>query len=95
MQKVIANNIANAVTAGYKRSQVLLVDNDYEDELEAGVEDSSGQPSPAGFSVGTGSRIAGTQLDFRQGRLRHTGRAWDLAIVGDGFFQVKDPSGAI
>ena len=47
------------------------------------------------FHVGTGSRVSATRIDFRQGRLRHTGRPWDLAIVGDGFFQVKDASGAI
>ncbi len=92
---VITNNIANADTPAYKRLQVMLVDNPYEDKLEAGVEDSSGRPSPAGLSVGAGSRIAGTQVDFRQGRLRHTGREWDLAVEGEGFFQVKDPGGAI
>src|SRR5262249_40927774 len=48
-----------------------------------------------GLSVGTGSRVAGTRIDFRQGRLRHTGGMLDVAIVGEGFFQVKDASGTI
>ncbi len=93
--KVIANNIANAETPAYKRSQVLLADDDYEEEAEPGEQDAASQESPAGLSVGTGSRVAATQIDFRQGRLQRTGRQWDLAIVGDGFFQVKDASGAI
>ena len=93
--EVIANNIANADTPGYKQSHALLVDFDYRDEIEPGVQDASGEYSPDGLSVGTGSRVVGTEIDFRQGRLRHTGRQWDMAIQGDGFFQVKDPSGNI
>ena len=95
MLKVIANNIANAETPGYKSSHVLLVDDELEDEAEPGEPNASGLRSPAGLFVGTGSRISGTHIDFRQGRLRHTDRPLDLAIVGDGFFQVKDASGAI
>jgi flagellar basal-body rod protein FlgG len=93
--EAIANNIANADTPGYKRSKVLLVDDEYEEEAEPGEQDSSGNLTPAGLSIGTGSRVAGTRIDFRQGRLRRTGGMWDVAIVGEGFFQVKDESGTI
>jgi flagellar basal-body rod protein FlgG len=95
MFKVIANNIANADTPGYKRSQVLLVDDEYEEVAEPGEQDASGNFSTAGLSIGAGSRVAGTRVDFRQGRLRHTGGMFDLAIAGEGFFQIKDASGAV
>jgi flagellar basal-body rod protein FlgG len=95
MLAVIANNIANADTPGFKRSRVIIEDLGYRQEGLPGVEDSSGQYSPNGFSVGAGSQIVGTEVDFRQGRMKRTGRELDLAIEGRGFFQVKDPSGKI
>jgi len=95
MLAVIANNIANAETPGFKRSRAIVEDQGYRQEGEPGVQDSSGQYSPNGFSIGSGSQIAGTEIDFRQGKLTRTGRELDLAIEGRGFFQVKDPSGYI
>jgi flagellar basal-body rod protein FlgG len=95
MLAVIANNIANADTPGFKRSRVLVEDRGYRQEGRPGVQDSSGQYSPNGFSIGSGSQIVGTEIDFRQGSLKRTGRELDLAIDGQGFFQVKDPSGKV
>ncbi len=95
MLAVIANNIANADTPGFKRSLAIVEDLGYRQEGLPGVQDSSGNYSPDGFSIGSGSQIAGTEIDFRQGRLKWSGRELDLAIEGRGFFQVKDPSGKI
>jgi len=92
---VIANNIANAETPGFKRSRPIIEDLAYRQERLPGVQDSSGMFSPNGFSIGSGSQIAGTEIDFRQGRLKRTGRELDLAIEGRGFFQLRDPSGTI
>jgi flagellar basal-body rod protein FlgG len=92
---VIANNIANADTPGFKRSRAIVEDQGYRQESQTGVADASGQFSPSSFSVGAGSQIVGTEVDFRQGNLEETGRELDVAIEGHGFFQVKDPSGEI
>jgi flagellar basal-body rod protein FlgG len=89
---VVANNVANAETSGFKASRVIWEENDYRQDLAAGEEDSSGNRSPNSCSIGSGSRIAAVQIDFSQGRLKHTGSDLDLAIDGEGFFQVNDPS---
>jgi flagellar basal-body rod protein FlgG len=91
-QAVVANNIANAETPGYKKSWVILADNGYRHEILPGVQDASGQYTPTGVSVGSGSRIAAIQLDCRQGRLKPTGRELDIAIEGRGFIQVMNPN---
>ena len=95
MLAVIANNIANAETPGFKRSRAIVEDAGYRQEGQPGIQDSSGNYSPNGFSIGSGSQIVGTEIDFRQGKLARTGRELDLAVEGRGFFQVKDPSGRI
>lgn len=95
MLAVIANNIANAETPGFKRATVIVEDFGYRQEDVPGVQDASGLYSPNGFSIGSGSRIVGTETDFRQGSLVRTGRELDLAVEGHGLFQVKDPSGTI
>ena len=92
---VIANNIANADTPGFKRSQVVVEDLGYRQEAMPGVQDASGGMSAHGFAIGSGSQIVATEIDFRQGKLQRTGRELDLAIEGRGFFQVKDPSGNV
>jgi flagellar basal-body rod protein FlgG len=91
-QVVIANNIANADTPGFKKSKVILADNGYRHEILPGTQDCAGQYTPTGVSVGSGSRVAAIQLECRQGRLIQTGGELDLAIEGHGFFQVQNPS---
>ena len=95
MLAVVANNIANAETPGFKRSQAIVEDLGYRQEGMPGVQDPAGAMSSNGFSIGSGSQIGGTEIDFRQGKLKHTGRELDVAIEGRGFFQVKDPSGTV
>jgi flagellar basal-body rod protein FlgG len=91
-QAVIANNIANAETTAFKKSRVVLADNGYRHEILPGHQDSAGQYTPTGVSVGSGSRISAVQLDFQQGSLRQTGGELDVAIEGRGFFQVQNPT---
>ena len=92
---VLANNLANAETTAFKRSRVILEELPYRHERIPGAEDTAGQYTATGISVGTGVRVAGVQTDFAQGPLHQTGSPLDVAIEGDGFFQVADPSGDI
>ena len=60
-----------------------------------GNQDSAGQYTPTGIHVGLGVRVESVQADFAQGAFEQTNRPLDWAIVGDGLFQVTDPSGQI
>ncbi|MCA9040688.1 MAG: flagellar basal-body rod protein FlgG [Planctomycetaceae bacterium] len=88
---VIANNIANAGTTGYKKSRANFEDVFYEHFKLPGQLDASGSMTPIGKSVGLGTKVSGTQLDFTQGSLKVTDGQLDLAITGEGFFQVVNP----
>lgn len=86
---VIANNLANSNTPGYKASRVNFQDLIYQERKLPGVENQEGLRRPIGLYVGLGVKVAGTQLDFRQGAAEETGRKLDLLIDGNGFFQVE------
>jgi flagellar basal-body rod protein FlgG len=88
---VIANNLANVETTGFKRGRVNFEDLFYRHEKVPGAQDSAGQYTPTGVSIGLGSRVSGIQTEFRQGAFQTTGGWYDLAIEGNGFFQVVDP----
>jgi flagellar basal-body rod protein FlgG len=90
---VVANNLANVQTAGFKRSRVDFQDLVYETLQPAGANSAQGQEIPSGFQVGHGSRAVATQRLFMKGDLQQTGNTLDLAIEGDGFFQVQQPNG--
>ena len=90
---VVANNLANVQTAGFKRSRVDFQDLVYETLQAPGASSAQGQEIPSGFQVGHGSRAVATQRLFIKGDLQQTGNALDLAIEGDGFFQIILPSG--
>lgn len=92
---VISNNLANVQTAGFKRSRVDFQDLVYEMLQAPGASSAQGQEIPAGFQVGHGSRAVATQRLFIKGDLQQTGNSLDLAIEGDGFFQIQQPSGDI
>ncbi len=89
-RNVILNNIANANTTGFKRSRVIFADLPYEQIETSDRRDSGGQPIRKGIAVGSGVEIVATQLDHSGGSLRKTDGRFDLAIVGDGFFQIQD-----
>ncbi|MCJ7778317.1 MAG: flagellar basal-body rod protein FlgG [Sedimentisphaerales bacterium] len=95
MIDVIANNLANINTTGFKRSQINFQDLLYIKMRESGTEVSSGVKSPSGLEVGSGVRAASTIKVFTTGEFENTGRKLDIAISGDGFLQVTLPNGSI
>ncbi|MCX7982213.1 MAG: flagellar basal-body rod protein FlgG [Syntrophales bacterium] len=94
-QDVIANNLANLNTVGFKKSRANFQDMMYEVLTKAGSLSATGQQLPSGIEVGLGSRIVSTQKIFTQGDLLSTGNQLDWAIEGNGFFQVDDGQGKV
>ncbi len=92
---VIANNLANVNTTGFKRSKIEFQDLLYDTTRAAGAEQGSGTQLPTGLQVGHGSRVVATSKVFTEGELTSTGEQLDLAINGDGFFQVQMPDGTL
>ncbi len=92
---IIANNLANINTTGFKKSQVAFQDLLYIKLKDAGAEVVSGLKSPSGVEVGSGVRLAATMKVFTNGSLDNTNRKLDIAISGDGFLQVSMPNGDI
>lgn len=86
---VVANNLANINTVGFKRSRTNFEDLFYETRQEPGVRGANDEPTPHGILVGLGTKVSGTQLDFTPGTLDTSTRKLDVAIEGEGFFQVK------
>ncbi len=89
-EQVILNNIANANTPAFKRSRVLFGDLSYRQTTLPGQIDNPGRITTTGVSLGSGIGISATQVDVSQGRLKHTRQSLDLAIQGDGYFQIND-----
>ena len=87
---VIANNMANINTDGFKRDRANFEDLFYRYRPLPGSLDSTGQPTAVGTGIGLGSRVSSTQTDFQQGSFKDTGRELDVAIEGNGFYQVTD-----
>ncbi|MFM1847189.1 MAG: flagellar basal body rod protein FlgG [Pseudomonadota bacterium] len=90
---VIANNLANVNTTGYKKSRAEFQDLVYQYVVEPGAATSSTTQSPSGIQIGLGVKTAAVQKVFSQGDLTNTGNQLDVAIQGDGFFQVQMPDG--
>ncbi len=85
---VVANNLANVNTVGFKRSRVNFEDLLYQVRREPGTPNADDEPVPHGILVGLGALVSGTQLNFQQGAMDPTDRPLDIAIDGPGFFQV-------
>ncbi|RYF09362.1 MAG: flagellar hook-basal body complex protein, partial [Deltaproteobacteria bacterium] len=92
---VIANNLANVSTAGFKRSRAEFQDVLYDNLRPAGTTTLDGTQIPAGLQVGQGVRAAGTVRNFSVGDLKKTDMPYDMAIEGAGFFQISQPNGSI
>jgi flagellar basal-body rod protein FlgG len=90
---VIANNIANAETVGFKSSRVNFQDLLYQLRAQPGVQTSSDTASALGTQVGLGVGVSNTQILFKQGSAMNTERGLDVMIQGDGFFQIELPDG--
>jgi flagellar basal-body rod protein FlgG len=92
--EVIANNIANINTTGFKRSRAEFTDLLYQVERVNGIPNNSGGNSiPEGAQLGLGTRLAAIRSVHLQGPLANTGNKFDLAINGGGWFQVTNPNG--
>ncbi len=92
---VIANNIANAETVGYKSSRVNFQDLLYQIRAQPGVQTADSLSAPLGQQIGLGVAVSNTQLLLRQGSPMQTGINLDAMINGDGFFQVDLGDGQI
>ena len=90
----ISNNLANVGTNGYKRSGVAFEDLMYQNLRPAGSASSEQTALPTGLQVGLGVRVAATTRNFSQGALTNTGGNFDVAIKGNGFFQITLPDGS-
>ncbi len=90
---VIANNLANINTTGFKRSQVNFQDLLYDQIKDFGTEVASGIYSPIGIEIGSGVRVGGTAKIFTPGELQNTTNPLDIAITGEGFFEVTLANG--
>ena len=86
---IIANNLANVNTTGFKRARALFQDLFYQQLNQPGTMNGLGQRNPSGVQIGLGVQLASTMDVFQQGEFENTGRELDLAIQGDGFFMVK------
>ncbi|MEO0529646.1 MAG: flagellar basal-body rod protein FlgG [Planctomycetota bacterium] len=90
---VIANNIANNNTTGFKKDRANFEDLLYRQHILPGALDADGNITATGVDVGLGVRVSSTQADFDQGAMQNTGNQLDLAIEGEGFFAVTGPNG--
>jgi flagellar basal-body rod protein FlgG len=92
--QVISNNIANMRTTGYKRQRAEFQDLLYEHVRRVGTQTSDqGNQVPAGVELGAGVKTVGTPRLMTQGSLVQTGKDYDVAIRGEGFFQITMPDG--
>ncbi|WP_108650074.1 flagellar basal-body rod protein FlgG [Dongshaea marina] len=92
---VISNNLANVNTTAFKRDRASFEDLFYQTEQEAGAMANQQNELPVGLQLGTGVKVTGTEKVFTPGDIKTTGQPLDLAIAGQGFFQVQKPDGSI
>lgn len=92
---VIANNLANVNTTGFKRDRAVFNDLIYQNLRQVGAQSSENTELPSGLMLGTGVRVVATQKEHSQGNIVQTGNSLDVAIQGKGYFQVLHPDGNI
>ena len=92
---VISNNLANVSTNGFKRSRAVFEDLLYQTLRQPGAQSSQQTQVPSGLQLGTGVRNVATVRTFTQGNLQQTGNQLDMAINGQGFFQILMPDGSV
>jgi flagellar basal-body rod protein FlgG len=90
---VISNNLANVNTTGFKRDRAAFEDLLYQTVRQPGGQVAADAQSPTGLMLGTGVRIVATEKSHTQGSLMTTKNALDIAIQGDGFFQITQADG--
>ncbi|MCU5775409.1 flagellar basal-body rod protein FlgG [Erwiniaceae bacterium BAC15a-03b] len=92
---VIANNLANVSTNGFKRQRAVFEDLMYQTLRQPGAQSSEQTTLPTGLQIGTGVRPVATERLHSQGNLSQTNSSKDVAINGQGFFQVQMPDGTV
>jgi flagellar basal-body rod protein FlgG len=91
----IANNLANANTAGFKMRRAQFQDLLYQNMIQPGAAAGQQTTIPAGLQLGLGTRAASNEIIFMQGAFSQTNNPLDLAIQGSGFFQIRQASGEL
>jgi len=89
----ISHNLANVSTNGYKRSHAVFEDLMYQNLRQAGASSSEQTVLPTGLQAGLGTRAVATSRNFSQGSLQQSSNPLDIAIRGNGFFEVQMPDG--
>ncbi len=92
---VTSNNLANVSTNGFKRARAVFEDLLYQTLRQPGASSSAQTQIPSGLQIGTGVRPIATERNFTQGGLTQTGNSLDIAIQGEGFFQIQLPDGTL
>ncbi|MBK7900806.1 MAG: flagellar basal-body rod protein FlgG [Azonexus sp.] len=90
---VIANNLANVSTNGYKRGRAVFEDLLYQTLRQPGAQSSQQTQIPTGLQIGTGARPVAVARVFTQGNVQKTDNSLDIAVQGNGFFQILLPDG--
>ena len=89
----ISNNLANVNTTAFKKDRTLFADLFYQNQRAPGSPLDQQDNTPIGTQYGTGVKIVGTQKEFSVGNIQNTGQKLDVAITGEGFFQVQLANG--
>ncbi len=92
---VISNNLANVSTNGFKKTRPVFEDLIYVTLRQPGSQASQQTQVPSGLQLGTGARPVATERIHIQGGITQTGNSFDIAIQGNGFFQVQLPDGTL
>ncbi len=91
----IANNLANANTAGFKMRRAQFEDLIYQSMVQPGAAAGQQTTVPSGLQLGLGTRAASNEIIFSQGAFSQTGNPLDVAIQGKGFLQIQQPNGTL
>jgi len=92
---VIANNLANSNTTGFKADRAMFQDLMYQNVQQVGSQSTQNTQNATGLSLGTGVRIAATEKSYLQGSVLQTGGTLDLSVTGNGMFQITMPDGTL
>jgi flagellar basal-body rod protein FlgG len=92
---VISNNLANVNTTGFKRDRAVFEDLLYQNVRQAGGQTTANTQSPTGLMLGTGVKVVATEKIAAQGNMINTQNSLDLAITGDGYFQITQQDGTL
>ncbi len=92
---VIANNLANVNTTGFKQSRAVFNDLLYQNIRQPGAQSSQNTQLPSGLMLGTGVQTVATEKVFTQGNIVHTDNSLDIALEGRGFFEILRPDGTV